>query len=50
MRSPSCEGNARVKRMNIVYYGKDVDTDILKEDIADMKRLIRELEKVYIAE
>jgi hypothetical protein len=37
----------RIKRNNIVYYGREVDHKILEEDIASIKRLIKELEKIY---
>lgn len=38
----------RIKRNNITYYGKDIDCNILKEDIQDIKKLIKTLEESYI--
>jgi uncharacterized protein (UPF0332 family) len=42
--------NARIKRNNIVYYGKNTSEIILKEDIENIKKLIKELEKTYEAQ
>jgi hypothetical protein len=37
----------RIKRNNITYYGKDIDSKILEEDLQTTKKLIKELEKIY---
>lgn len=39
--------NLRIKRNNIVYYGKESNTEIVIEDIEHIKKLIKELEKIY---
>jgi hypothetical protein len=37
----------RIKRNNILYYGKEMDSEILEEDISTIKKFIKEVEKIY---